>query len=210
MEVLVPKLVAATEKFDMVPCRDHKGAEPTPCRPDSDASLPEGGDKPYFLKADQGPRWAAGGLLVKPLATPAQTGGKFAIARVEGSAEVRGVLSERALTFAASHHAFFVDLGTFDFVIAGERKEVATGETVFVPAGVSFRFAVTSRYGAAFVFANGGGVVDFLVEAGVPYSSPVIAERFPTGLKEELALERGGCKIETENFINGSAAQVKA
>lgn len=205
MEVLVPKLIAATEKFDMIPQRSHKGGSPIPC-PDTDSSLPDA-TAPFFLKADKGPRWAAGGLLVKPLARPAQTDGKFSIARIEGSNTVSAsALSEQALTFATSHHAFLIDQGAFEFKIGGETSKVATGETVFVPAGVSFSFKVTSRHGAAYVFTNAGGIVELLISAGQPYSQSVISEDFPVELKEDLSSLEKGCGLKAEKLANGSSA----
>ncbi|GAB7350202.1 hypothetical protein MBLNU459_g0862t1 [Dothideomycetes sp. NU459] len=187
MEVLIPKLVQAAEKFDMIPKRDHKGGNPVLCS-ETDSQLPDS-RKAFFLKADKGPRWAAGGLLVKPLARPTQTDGKFAIARIEGTNQVdSSALPE--LTFASSHHAFVIDQGSFSFKINGEQSTAATGETVFVPAGVSFSIAATSRHAAAFVFTNSGGIVEVLIGAGKPYSSPIIAEDFPVDVADLKSLEK--------------------
>lgn len=210
MEVLVPKLIAATEKFDMIPKRDHKGGSPVPC-PDSDSSLPDS-TAPFFLKADKGPRWAAGGLLIKPLTRPVHTDGKFAIARIEGSSAVSSAaVTSQALTFTSSHHAFYIDQGTFSFTIAGETSTIGTGETVFVPAGMAFSFKVTSRYGAAYAFTSGGGVVELLIGAGQPYDQCVISDDFPVELKEELSVLEKRCKVSIEGLTNGgSAAPVTA
>ena len=205
MEVLVPKLMAAVEKFDMVPVRTHKGATPISC-PDSDSVLPDS-TKPYFLKADKGPKYAAGGLLVKPIVRPAQADGKFAIARIEGgSATAHEAFSGQTFKFAESHHAFLIDEGSFEFQIQGETKAVATGETVFVPAGMAFSFKVTTRHGAAYAFTNGGGLVEVLVGSGEAYTQPVISEGFPSGLKQEWKVLEKELKFETQAVTNGSAA----
>lgn len=206
----MPKLIAATEKFDMIPKRDHVGGQPRYCTDADDAALPDS-LKPFFLKADAGPKWAAGGLLVKPLARPAQTGGKFAIARIEGVGEIETVFAERALTFESSHHAFLIDQGEWSFKIGGgEAQVVRTGETVFVPAGMQFSLKVTSAHGAAYAFTNGGGIVEMLIKAGQPYAQPIISEDFPTGLKGksdagevDLLEKTGGLKIES--LTNGAA-----
>lgn len=201
MEVLVPKLMAAVEKFDMIPKRDHEGAEPIVC-PESDSSLP-GKAEPFFLKADKGPRFAAAGLLIKPLVRPQQSDGKFAIAKFEGSSTIETSLSEHALSFASSHHAFLIDQGTFEFKIGGETSTVGYGETVFVPAGIAFSLEVTSVYGAAYVFTNGGGIVETLVGAGQPYANPVISEDFPTDFDPEALGQGDGLTVKA--LTNGSS-----
>lgn len=189
MEVLIPKLMKATEMFDMIPKRDHKGATPVFC-PEDDSHVPEG-EKAYFLKADKGPRWAAGSLLVKPLIRPAQSGGKFAIARIEGTNTIKSsIFAEQTLTFATSHHAFLIDQGSFSFTINGEQSTVQVGETVFVPAGASFSFSAASRHAATYAFTNSGGVVELLIGAGETYSSPIIAEDFPAGGSDIKSLEK--------------------
>lgn len=179
----------ATEMFDMIPKRDHKGATPTFCS-EKDSQIPES-KKAFFLKADKGPRWASGGLLVKPLARPAQSDGKFAIARVEGTNLIKSsVFSEKTLNFADSHHAFLVDQGSFLFKINGEESTVHVGETIFVPAGASFSISAASRHAATYVFTNSGGLVELLIGAGQPYSSPVIAEDFPSGITDVESFEK--------------------
>ncbi|KAI6715129.1 hypothetical protein JHW43_002366 [Diplocarpon mali] len=68
-EVLIPKLMAATETFDMVPVRDKAHFEPQPWDPATDSKLPgtyaRGG---YFLQADTGSRFVVGGT--SPLLFP--------------------------------------------------------------------------------------------------------------------------------------------
>jgi hypothetical protein len=54
-QALLPKLMAATEKFDMVPVRDHPSIDPQAWNLEADVKLPEG-TQPYFLKANYGPK----------------------------------------------------------------------------------------------------------------------------------------------------------
>ncbi|KAH0167354.1 cupin domain-containing protein, partial [Aureobasidium melanogenum] len=197
MEVLVPKLIAATEKFDMVPKRDHKGAEPILCT-NKDNKLSNSATEPYFLKADAGPRYASGGLLVKPLCQKADSNGKFSIARLEGSATIKSqYLAYNTLTFETSHHCFLVDMGSFRLTVDGQSSEISAGETIFVPAGQEFTLEVASRYAALYVFTNGGGLVEMLVGMGKGYDSQIIAEDFPTdagevdGLQEKVGVKVG-------------------
>ncbi|PBP15725.1 hypothetical protein BUE80_DR013557 [Diplocarpon rosae] len=73
-EVLVPKLIAAAETFDMIPVREKAHFEPQPWNPATDSKLPgtyaRGG---YFLQADTGSRFVVGGTVVRPLATRRET-----------------------------------------------------------------------------------------------------------------------------------------
>ncbi|KAG9664165.1 cupin domain-containing protein, partial [Aureobasidium melanogenum] len=195
MEVLVPKLIAATEKFDMVPKRDHKGAEPVLCTQE-DNRLSNSPTEPYFLKADAGPRYASAGLLVKPLCQKADTDGKFSIARLEGSAAIKSqYLAYNTLTFETSHHCFLVDMGGFRLTVDGQSSEISAGETIFVPAGQEFTLEVASRYAALYVFTNGGGLVEMLVGMGKEYGSQIIAEDFPTDAGEIGLQEKVGVKV---------------
>jgi hypothetical protein len=63
----------------MVPVRDKEHFEPQPWD-GSENVLPgvcaNGG---YFLKADAGPKFVAGGTVVRPLATRRESGGKFSV-----------------------------------------------------------------------------------------------------------------------------------
>ncbi|KAG9599955.1 cupin domain-containing protein, partial [Aureobasidium melanogenum] len=190
MEVLVPKLIAATEKFDMVPKRDHKGAEPVLCT-NKDNKLSNTATEPYFLKADAGPRYASAGLLVKPLCQKADTDGKFSIARLEGAAAIKSqYLAYNTLTFETSHHCFLVDMGSFRLTVDGQSSEISAGETIFVPAGQEFTLEVASKYAALYVFTNGGGLVEMLVGMGREYGSQIIAEDFPTDAGEVNGLQQ--------------------
>jgi mannose-6-phosphate isomerase-like protein (cupin superfamily) len=192
---LVPKLIAATEKFDMVPKRDHKGAEPTLCSKDDNKLA--NNTTPYFLKADSGPRYASGGLLVKPLCQKADSNGKFSIARLEGSETIHAqYLAYNTVTFATSHHCFLVDMGSFRLTVGGQGSEISAGESIFVPAGQEFTLEAASRYSALYVFTNGGGLVELLVGTGQEYGSQIIAEDFPTDVAEVKGLEKSvGVKI---------------
>lgn len=163
MEVLVPKLIAATEKFDMIPKRDHKGAEAPQPWSEADHVLPTG-NEPYYLKSNQGPKYAAGGLLVRPMATDDQSNAKFNIGKIEGSNLFKETVfsQTKSLCFEKAHHGFYVEDGKMNFKIDDVEAEVSAGETIFVPAGSSFSFEITSRYATSYVFSNGGGIVEML------------------------------------------------
>jgi hypothetical protein len=70
-KTLFPRLMDLPGKHDFVPVPDHPAAEVTFCLP-TDNIIPDG-PEPYFLKADAGPKYAAAGLLFKPLVGLQQT-----------------------------------------------------------------------------------------------------------------------------------------
>ena len=81
-EVLIPKLKAAAEQFDMIPLPQHKQFGPSPWK-ETENKLP-GKLEPYFLKNATGPAYLAGGTVVRPLITTAESDGKFVIGSIEG------------------------------------------------------------------------------------------------------------------------------
>jgi quercetin dioxygenase-like cupin family protein len=175
-EVLIPRLKKAAQEFDMVPLPMHPKFEPQAWS-GSENVLPKGLEA-YFLKAGSGPAYLVGGTVVRPLALMEQSGGKFAIARLEGSAAHAGIFEGgKTITFEATHHCFQVAEGTVRFTIEGKSADLSAMETVYIPAGKEFRFEVTSNLGAAYVFANGGGVVELLVKLGNEYKGILIPEK---------------------------------
>ena len=176
-EVLVPRLKKAAMEFDMVPLPMHPKSEPTGWVGDENV-LPAGVE-PYFLKAGSGQRYLVGGMVVRPLCGLVQSGGKFAIGRIEGSAMHGSALfqDQKTIRFENTHHCFQVAEGTVRFTIDGAVGELSSMETVYIPAGKDFSFEVTSKLGSIYVFANGGGVVELLVKLGKEYKAPLIPEK---------------------------------
>jgi quercetin dioxygenase-like cupin family protein len=192
-EVLIPRLKKAAAEFDMVPQPMHPKFEPQ-AWDGAEKTLP-GGLELYFLKAGSAPGWVVGGTVVRVLCGMGESGGKFVIGRVEGSGMHKGGLFEgkKTIRFENTQHCFQVDQGTVRFTIDGATGELSSMETVYIPAGKEFSFEVTSSLGSAYVFANGGGVVDLLTKLGKGYSAPLIpekAEEFDasriSGLEKEL------------------------
>lgn len=183
-EVLFPKLKAAAEKFDMIPCPEHIACQPTEWMA-KDSRLP-GKLQPYFLKNGTGPAYALGGTVLRPLITTAETADRFSIASLEGSsnANLRTPLfthSVRKLRFASVHHAFQVVEGAVSFAIGSRRpSRVCAGELVYVPKRTEFTFEFDSRYAKVYVFVNGQGLVGLLQEVGQAFYQPMLPEEsFP-------------------------------
>jgi len=173
-EVLLPKLMAATEKFDMIPVRDKAQFDPQPWDA-SDGKLPgaceEGG---YFLKEGKGEKWAVGSTVARPLATRKETRGRFSIYSLEGSSFNSDKGLSQILEFKETHHAIFTADGILKLIVDGAEVKTTAGETTFIPAGTGWTFGVHSTYARAYVFANGGGVGEILTSLGTKYEFPIV------------------------------------
>lgn len=178
-EVLIPKLKAATEKFDMIPVRDQAYFPPQNWE-DGDEKLP-GALEPYFLKSGSGPKYLVGGSIIRPLATTAETAGKFTVGSIEGSSHpnLSGILAKgQSIKFKSTHHCFQVVDGAIDFSIdGGAAQRLNAGELVYVPAGTQFRFEYAARFAKAYVFASGGGLLELLIRLGQEYNSSILPEK---------------------------------
>ncbi|KAM3078581.1 hypothetical protein ACMFMG_006451 [Clarireedia jacksonii] len=199
LEVLVPKLIAATEKFDMVPVRD-KAQFPPQAWEASDETLPgvcENGG--YFLREGTGEKRTVGGWVVRALARRQETNGRFSIWDVQGSEMREGLGSEKMLGFAETHHAIFVVEGTVEVVVGEEKVRVTAGETSFVPAGCRWRVGFGSRWGRVYVFANGGGIGEVMMELGEKYEHVGIPDAVEENGVDKARLE--GLKETIKDLI---------
>ncbi|KKY28265.1 putative cupin domain protein [Diplodia seriata] len=187
--VLVPKLIEAAEKCDMVPVRDHAAVEIQPWGNGDDERLPDGVE-PYFLRADAGPKWLLDDSAVaRPLVTTVQSGGRFSVVGLEGGGgggdghHRRSVFSEVGgmLRWERVHHCFVVVHGRVGFRVgkggegAEEEEEevrLAADDTIFVPAGEGFSFEFESAFAQMYVFANGGGVAELVMAVGRRMEAP--------------------------------------
>ena len=194
-EVLIPKLKAAAEKFDMVPVPQHPHFDPQPWDAEKDSSLSDALE-PYFLRALSGPRYLLGGLVCRPLATTKESAGRFAIGCIEGSSWHKQ--QSPKMTFAEIHHCFHIDTGAFEISTGGEVAKVSSGETMYIPKGQSFSFQVVSRFARLYVFASGGGIVELLQAAGQPSDENIV----PAQAQDDLFValndhaKQAGCVVE--------------
>lgn len=178
-EVLIPKLKAAAEKFDMVPVRDQQYFPPSEWQ-ETDNQLP-GKAEPYFLKANTGPKYLVGGSVIRPLATTAESNGRFAIASIEGSElhKQKSVLKAgSSINFHSVHHVLQCVEGAIEVKIGQEPvSRLAAGELAYIPAGTPFRFDYASRFAKAYVFSNGGGLLELLQRFAEPYQGTILPEK---------------------------------
>lgn len=172
-EVLIPKLMAATEKFDMIPVREKAQFDPQPWD-GSEIKLPgaceDGG---YFLKENAGEKWAAGGTVVRPMATRKETRDRFSIYSIEAGS-IHSAKGLKTVKFETTHHAIYTVDGVMKLTIDGSEVNTTVGETTFVPAGTSWSFEAESTYARVYVFANGGGVGEILTSVGEKYVFPAV------------------------------------
>jgi hypothetical protein len=128
-EVLIPKLKAAAEEFDMVPVPQHPSFD-LQLWGKGDDQLPDG-IEPYFLRNGSGPTYLQGGTLCRPLITLVQSRGKFSIGNVEGSSHHKTSLFSACedITFENVHHCAQVADGYIDFTIEGSTTRLAVRET---------------------------------------------------------------------------------
>lgn len=174
-QVLIPKLMAATEKFDMVPVREKQSYDPQPWD-GSEKTLPgkcENGG--YFLKDGEGEKFAVGGMVARAMCTRKETNGRFSIYAVEASSTHAGK-GLKAMKFKDTHHAFQTTDGVLKLVIEGKDTLASAGDTVFVPAGTAFSLEAETSYAKGYVFANGGGIGEAVSIAGSKYEGLLTPE----------------------------------
>lgn len=199
-EVLIPKLKAASEKFDMVPLPQHKQFPPSAWE-DKDSVLP-GKTEPYFLKAGSGPAWLAGGTVVRPVITTAESNNKFVIGSIEGSSHhaSAGVFAEdRRFTFPHTHHAFQVNEGAVEFTLGSSPPAlIHAGQLIYVPRATTFSYQFRSSYAKMYAFASDKGIVELLMGIGEKYDSPIPPEKAAKRVDGEKLKSVGkevGCEI---------------
>ncbi|KAK1625361.1 RmlC-like cupin domain-containing protein [Colletotrichum phormii] len=176
LDVLVPKLQWAHGNHDVVLVPEHPFIEPRPWPENEDDSLP-GTLEPYFLKNDRGTKYLVGGLIMKPLGTTAESAGKFSIASIGGSSYHKGgIFDSTFIKFQGVHHCFYVTDGLVEVEVRGAVNgisQLSAGESVFIPAGLEFRFRFTSKFPQFYVFCNAGGLVELLRDVGREFAEPV-------------------------------------
>lgn len=179
--LLIPKVMAAKDRFDVNFVRDYQPPEVGEWL-DSENVLPEA-LKPYFLRANTGPRHILGGIMSRPFILASQCSGKFAISSIESSDQYGpSALVDRWLTFQNVDHCFCVQEGILKVKLRGQGSdgawnEVREGQTVLVPAGQAFTLDFGSRYVRAITFTNGRGLEELIKLAGSDCQSVVLPEK---------------------------------
>lgn len=193
--ILMPKIMAAKDRFDVVFQRDYQPPEVSDWK-DSENTLPEA-LTPYFLRANTGPRWMAGGVLSRPFVTGKQTGGKFAISSIESSKVYGPTIFSKALKFKDVDHCLCVQEGALVVKLGGKTEEtVREGETVVIPAGQSFTLEFATRFVRIISFTSGEGIEALIEKAGAPYKGFTLPDEAPKFDEDGLEKVFGELSIE--------------
>ncbi|TKA24868.1 hypothetical protein B0A50_06597 [Salinomyces thailandicus] len=196
-KVLLPRLKAAAEKFDMVPLPQKEQFGPQEWSGEEN-KLP-GKLEPYFLRAGTGPAYEVGGTVCRPLCTSRETRGRFSIASIESSRDfcAQGIFAQerRTVRFERVHHAFQVGQGSVMFQLGSSAPtQLSAGELVYVPKGTAYRFETTSRFSQMYAFTSGGGLGEVLCRIGAEHNTAILPEK--AGDFDVSALEALGPDFE--------------
>lgn len=172
-EVLIPKLIAATEKFDMIPVREKAHFDPQPWD-GSEKTLPgvcaDGG---YFLKDGEGPKTLTAGTVVRAMATRHESNNRFSIYEISNSSHHAGKVIP-PIKFSKVHHALYTVEGILKITIDGKEVLATAAETTFVPSATSWSIAAESVYTRSYIFADGGGMGEVLTSLGSAYEGIMV------------------------------------
>ncbi|KAI1848418.1 hypothetical protein JX265_008800 [Neoarthrinium moseri] len=174
--LLIPKLMAAKDRFDVHFQRDYKAPEVGDWL-ETESVLPDPG-QPYFLRANTGPRWLLGGVMSRPFINAAQCEGKFSISSIESSKVYGDSAFSGWISFSTVDHCFCVQEGLLKVKVRGDEtwSEVREGQTVVIAAGQAFSLDFGSRYVRAVCFTNGPGIEYLIHAAGSPYSGFILPD----------------------------------
>ncbi|KAJ5624011.1 cupin domain protein [Penicillium lagena] len=176
--LLIPKVMAAKEKFDVV-FQPHYQAPEVGEWTKEDEKLPDSNEG-YFLRANTGPRWMAGGVMSRPFVTTKQSNGLVAISSIESSKDYSETLFSRFVTFEKVDHCFCVMEGALRVTLQGEEGTLfREGETVVVPAGQAFSLGFESKYVRVHSFSDGDGIESLIHELGKPLEEVVLPDSAP-------------------------------
>lgn len=198
--LLIPKVMAAKDRFDVHFERDYKPPEVGDWL-ETENVLP-GPLEPYYLRANAGPRWMLGGVMSRPFINASQCSGKFAISSIESSNQYAPAASPfgRWLTFPTVDHCFSVMEGLLRVQLKGDEgwTEVREGQTLVISAGQAFKLEFASRYVRAITFTNGAGLEHLIHTAGEAYASFVLPDQATPCAEQRLqaVCEEMGVHVE--------------
>ncbi|KAH7003108.1 RmlC-like cupin domain-containing protein [Fusarium venenatum] len=173
---VIPKVMSAPKDFDVHFVRDYQ--PPAVGEWEETENVLPGDLKPYFLRANTGPRWVAGGVMSRPFITTKESGGKFAISSIESSGSYKSSVFSDYLAFPNVDHCLCILEGALRVVLKGDEEWVTLheGETVMIAAGQSFKLEFGSRYVRFWSFTDGPGIEELIQQAGESYQSFVLPD----------------------------------
>ncbi|KAE8132929.1 RmlC-like cupin domain-containing protein [Aspergillus pseudotamarii] len=173
--LLIPKVMAAKEKFDVVFQPNYQPPDVGDWTKD-DERLPDSSE-PFYLRANTGPRWMLGGVMSRPFITTTQSNGVCAISSIESSNEYGPSLLSKDMTFHDVDHCLCIQEGTLVVRLKGLPDAVfREGETVVIPAGQTFTLAFNSRYVRVWSFTDGNGIESLVHRLGKPFEGVTLPD----------------------------------
>ncbi|CAJ0552495.1 Ff.00g005730.m01.CDS01 [Fusarium sp. VM40] len=178
---VIPKVMAAPKDFDVHFVRDYNPPALSEWE-ETENVLPSGELQPYFLRANTGPRWMAGGVMSRPFITTKESAGKFAISSIESSSSYSSSLFSDYVAFPTVDHCLCVQEGALRVSLKSDPEWVTLheGETVMIAAGESFKLEFASRYVRVVSFTDGQGIEELVHQAGTSCQSFVLPDEAPT------------------------------
>lgn len=177
--LLIPKVIAAKDRFDVHFVQDPNYTPPKVGEwlPE-DSELPKEKLTPYFLKANEGPRWMVGGVMSRPFIRAGHVEGRFAISSIESSDVYEKSAFARWFTFPRVDHCFCVLEGLLKIRVKseGEWDTVREGQTVVISAGETFTLAFASKFVRAILFTSGPGIEEVVHAAGAPCDDVILPD----------------------------------
>lgn len=182
---IIPKVMAAKDKFDVHFVRDYQPPEVSDWQ-DDENRLPDG-QEPYYLRFMTGPRWMAGGWMSRPFITTKQNGGRFAISSIETSDRYPpSDLFSKPITFDNVDHCFVMQEGCLGVTLKGQETMIREGDTLVVPSGSAFSLQARSKYVRVYSFTSGDGLEALIHSAGEPAKGFVLPDKAPALDAERL------------------------
>ncbi|KEZ45782.1 Cupin domain-containing protein [Scedosporium apiospermum] len=177
--LLIPKVIAAKDRFDV-----HFVQDPNYTPPEvgewlpEDSELPKEKLTPYYLKANEGPRWMVGGVMSRPFIRAGHVEGRFAISSIESSDVYEKSAFARWFTFPKVDHCFCVLEGLLKIRVKSEGgwDTVREGQTVVISAGETFTLAFASKFVRAILFTSGPGIEEVVHTAGAPCDDVILPD----------------------------------
>lgn len=176
--LLIPKVMAAKEKFDVVFQPHYQPPELSDWVDGEDNELPTS-SQPFFLRANTGPRWMLGGVMSRPFVTTTQSNGVCAISSIESSKTSGETLFSRFMTFDKVDHCLCVQEGTLVVRLKDSSSsscELREGETAVIPAGQPFALDFASRYVRVWSFTDGDGIETLVHRLGQQVDGVVLPD----------------------------------
>ncbi|RAL14276.1 RmlC-like cupin [Aspergillus homomorphus CBS 101889] len=173
--ILIPKVMAAKEQFDVVFQPHYQPPELGEWTKDEEV-LPEG-PQGYFLRANTGPKWIFGGVMSRPFVTTTQSSGVCAISSIESSKVYSDTILSKYMTFKSVDHCLCVQEGTLIVSLEGQSDtEFREGETAVIPAGQAFALKFASRFVRVWSFTDGDGIETLIQRVGQKYEGAVLPD----------------------------------